>query len=305
MHRPKQGRTLPFHFTTKAPAMKKRHIVHILLWVGLGLLLSDLIYRHGIELLKVPTSSMEPTIHTGEFVLVNKFIPGPRYLVNDPDRYNRLFQTHPLQYNDIIVFNFPEADTIVPHKPGESYYLLRRQHPGLDTLLTSEHWGELQALEVNQRPRMIKRIAALPGDTLQIIRGQLHLNGHLQISPKQANDTLQPLAPGIPDPYVFPSSNNHRWNADNLGPFYLPRKGDAIALTPDTYPLYSRIIRVFEGVNLEQRGSFFYLNNRPIKRYTFKMNYYWVHGDNRPRSFDSRYWGPVPENHIVGVVKHR
>lgn len=283
--------------------MKKA--VRVLVWLAIGFGISELIYHYGLELLKVPTSSMSPGIEAGDYVLVNKFIPGPRYKANDPNRYGRFALSRSLNYGDIVVFNFPEADTIVPNKPGESYYLLRRRDAGIDTLLTEEYWGELEALKVTQRPRMIKRVAALPGDNIQIIRGVLNVNGVEKDFRISSGDSVIILPPGVYDPYVFPGNYRHGWNVDNLGPFYLPRKGDVLVLDPKTFPLYERILKVFEASAIEQRGNRFYLDGKPVQQYVFKMNYYWVHGDNRNRSFDSRYWGPVPENHIVGVVKHR
>ncbi|GAO28926.1 signal peptidase I [Geofilum rubicundum] len=332
----------------------KRNLIKLALWLLLGVLISDLVYRYGFELLKVPTSSMENTIEPGQYVLVNKLIPGPRFYANDPDKYNRPYRYKDLKYGDIIVFNFPDADTIIANKPGESYYLLRRQHPNLDSLLITEGWGDLQSTEVTQRPRMVKRITALPGDTVQIERGTLMINGQgkseehacltylwtgqdqdLPRALARLNNEVEPLiegnktylrlnnqdlerlgdlsthlkreilSPGIPDAYIFPFMRSWLWNADNLGPIYLPRQGETIELTPQNLPIYRRMIEVFEQTPLEVKGNYIFANQIPISKYTFKLSYYWVHGDNRPRSFDSRYWGPVPENHIVGVVKYR
>jgi signal peptidase I len=331
-----------------------RNILKIILWLILGFAISDLVYRYGFELLKVPTSSMEKTIASGQYVLVNKLIPGPRFYANNPDKYKRPYQYKGLAFGDIIVFNFPDADTIIANKPGESYYLLRRQHPDLDSLLISEGWGGLQSTDVKHRPRMVKRISGMPGDTIQIVQGTLMVNNQAQAEEharfsylwtgkdqdlpkalKLLNNEIEPvsegsktflrlsskdlnllgdlsahckreiLSPGIPDIYIFPFIRSWSWNTDNLGPIYLPKKGETIQLTPENLPLYRRMIEVFEQTPLEVKGNYIFINQIPISEYTFKLSYYWVHGDNRPRSFDSRYWGPVPENHIVGVVKYR
>jgi signal peptidase I len=99
---------------------------------------------------------------------------------------------------------------------------------------------------------------------------------------------------------VYPYAPNYNWSPDNYGPLWIPAKGHSLKLTPENYPLYEEAIRVYEHNQFEMRDGKFYLNGQPVTEYTFKMNYYWMMGDNRHGSQDSRYWGFVPEDHVVG-----
>lgn len=104
-----------------------------------------------------------------------------------------------------------------------------------------------------------------------------------------------------PNPDIFPfDPENYPWNVDNFGPLYVPKKGETVELNMKTLPLYERIIGAYEGNELQVRDSVIFINGQATDQYTFKMNYYWMMGDNRHRSADSRFWGFVPEDHVVG-----
>lgn len=102
-----------------------------------------------------------------------------------------------------------------------------------------------------------------------------------------------------PEPGVFPQIHNN-WNRDNYGPIYIPQKGKTVTLNAASLPFYKRIITEYEGNDLKVTGNEIRINGQVATNYTFKQNYYWMMGDNRHNSEDSRYWGFVPENHIVG-----
>ena len=230
---------------------------------------------------RIPSDSMEPTLEAGDFVLVNKLLVGPR-LFNLSEamegkrvEIHRLPGLHRIARNDVLVFHFPHPET----------------------------W---ERIEMHLLKYYVKRCIALPGDTLLIRQGHYHIAGYDgALGNEAAQNRMERMgeADFSPEVYAsFPYDSLLGWDIREFGPLYVPKAGDEIEMDRTHYVLYKKVIEWEKRGTLTYRDSTVYLDGRPLPRYRFEKNYYFMGGDKAENSQDSRYWGLLPEEYIVGKV---
>ncbi|GFR88659.1 signal peptidase I [Elysia marginata] len=307
----------------------------------------------------IPTPSLEKTLLVGDFLLVSKFHYGAR-IPNTPIALPMVHDTIPLlkiksylnllelpymrfpgiqkvKRNDIVTFNWP-ADTV------RFFFDKSKIH---------------KYKPVDKKSNYVKRAVGIPGDTLEVRRGYVYINGKQLQLPKTARLQFSYFVKtrpgtnltknymykryGVTAPFgmigqhiynftaltdeivkklknnpkilnvvkysrtdnafnssVFPHSAQMPWSVDEYGPIVIPSKGVSVPINVELIPLYKRIITEYEGNTMRVEGTEVFINNKKVNTYTFKQDYYWMMGDNRHSSEDSRYWGFVPEDHILG-----
>jgi signal peptidase I len=360
------------------PGGKQTKVVEWVDAIIFAVIAASFIRMFFIEAYTIPTSSMEKSLLVGDYLFVSKVAYGPK-TPNTPISFPFVHNTMPLsrtkksyvewvqrpykrlkgfgniKNNDVVVFHFPEGDTVAQFMQSQSYYQLTRSYGRQRVWNEPRSFGEIITHPVDKRENYIKRCIGLPGDVIQIDHGHVQVNGQPQkryegiqhnylirtngtaINPRALDrlnialddrtvfsserylfplnlenaEALRGFAnvvevekleeePGEWDPMVFPHDKRYPWNVDNFGPLTVPAKGQTVQLTSENIPLYERIIRVYEGNDLEVNNRSIIINGQPADSYTFKMDYFWMMGDNRHNSADSRMWGFVPEDHVVG-----
>ena len=358
--------------------------VHAILFATI---VATLIQLYIFQMFVIPTGSMEGTLLQGDYILVDKVTYGPRVPMtplsfpfvhntmplNDTKSsfdtswersYRRLAGTGQIERGDVVVFNFPEGDTVVMEFAAESYYEIVRNPRNVELGRTPAERRQtllnnftIAVRPVDKKENYIKRCVGMPGDILEVRDGIVYTNEEAErsVSTKQYEYTIQNLKTGklskdpvlIADrdlatsmyadttkysitkahseqngdmsihgmagaliPHVTDGDTHFaKWSLDNFGPLWIPAAGQSIELNADNIALYGRCITVYEHRSLKTEAKedgtvVYFIDGKEATHYTFLMDYYFMMGDNRHQSLDSRFWGFVPEDHIVGKAKY-
>lgn len=242
---------------------------------ALGLFLQVFVFSS----FKIPTGSMEPELWPGDNLLVCKPLLGARLfdvaaaLGDEQTEIYRVPGFRKIRRNDVLVFNYP--------------YPNRKDR-----------------MEMHILKYYVKRCIGLPGDTLSIRDGRFHIAGYAgPLGNRAAQEKIGRLEKGAFSPGVYrsyPYDSLLDWNIRDFGPLYIPKAGDSVRLDRDRYVLYHRLIEWEQKGTWTYRDSTVYCNERPVEGYRFRKNYYFMAGDRGENSRDSRYWGLLPEEYIVG-----
>ena len=225
-----------------------------------------------LDAFRIPTSSMADTLYPGDFIIVNL----AAYKLNTPREIPilglsipsvNIFDTGKPEINDLIVFKFPAINS------DDAVY---------------------------NNINLIKRIVALPGDTLQIINKKIFINRKEINLPETARHGFENIKPkGKEDEGIFYSGTG--WNSDNYGPVRVPAMEDTIKFNTDNIEIWKRlIVYEYEKKVVRKEGSVITIDDKPVRNYVIKKNHYFVIGDNFNNSHDSRYFGFVNEDMILG-----
>lgn len=267
---------------------------------ALGILL--LLHLFVVRFVSAQSTSMFSTLRPGDLLLVKRWTrwtgadPGDIVVFRDPLKDHQPLSQRPLMVKRVVA------------GPGDKMEIRRGRlllngKPVPDPEGTT--YSYLVRLRAGAAPETLLQRLGLP---LELAHGsnsnlELPLNGALAARAKEDADVVSVSAMRLASgarPHVFPFSPRYPWNGDDYGPVTVPAAGDTLHINVDNLPLYDRLMSVYEGHRIGANGSQLTLDDAPLEAYVVQQDYYFVLGDSRHFSADSRYWGFLPADHVVG-----
>jgi signal peptidase I len=291
-----------------------------------------------LSIFNIPSDSMVGTLWVGDRILVSKLHYGPRlpaspfevpwlnvlfYLSSDANEKVDLEWWKPcrlkglgsVQQGDVVVFNLPgdKKNTYIKRcigLPGDTLKIVKSEVSVNESLMneatTVMDYYKVWVSDTLQFQHLLNTLK-VTGKTTQSVNERPYVEIHVEkslLKDIQSSACIDSVRPKLLPPAIcyglFPGENAYQWSVDDFGPVIIPKKGMMIALTPDNLLRYGTVLEQSEKVHLEKRGDQYWDDGKPIKEYIFTKDYYFMMGDNRHNSCDSRYWGFVPEDYIVG-----
>jgi signal peptidase I len=329
-----------FWNTEKKEEVKKGPVKEWFDSIWFAVIAATLIRWAFLEAYTIPTPSMEKSLLVGDFLFVSKFHYGSRtpqtplqlplthqkiWFTNIPS-YTDLIKLPMVRFpgftsiknNDVVVFNYPrELEYPVDLKtnyikrcvaiPGDKLEIKDMQVFINDKSADNPEKIQYRYFLLTDGPineRIFRKYDITDYQMMEggyVIWTMPSTAEALKSEPFIKQIILHKRPKGDPEPRVYPNSSKYSWNEDNFGPVIVPKEGVTVKITPETLPLYEIIIRDYEyNKNVEITDDKLFIDGKEITEYTFKQDYYFMMGDNRHNSLDSRFWGFVPEDHVVG-----
>lgn len=324
---------------SSVPEPKKRmsgfaKLPRILVWALFVWILLRVFF---FQIMQIPSSSMRMTFCEGDYIVVNKLALGARFPMTPLTSpfgsgrafldwirlpYMRLPGYTRVCRNDVLVFNLPTEDEYpvdlrTPYikrcvaLPGDSFCIKEGR-----LWLNGKFMSDPEGVEYNYRitlpegsgtyDHLLSEVDEKPERSADGSHCSLIMTPELAGALIKSNTILS--AERITenekksDPQFFPHDFRMKWNGDNVGPLKIPKKGDSVRINTENLSLYKRLIENYEGSSIDTKSDSVFINHKYARFYRFKQDYYYTIGDNRSNSIDSRFWGFLPESHLIGRV---